>query len=174
MLTDALRGNRTGDYAAIRTRAVDLDQADHAYREALSADSTSEEARLRLGRVLSLRGKDEDARTELESVLQQTHDARIGYLAHLFLAQLAMRRNDATTAAGEYSAAIAADPASRAPYVGLSSLALLAGDEARARESIREWTTRAPSSALDPWTTYRPGLDQLQSMLDSLLTMISQ
>jgi predicted Zn-dependent protease len=153
---------------------VDLDQADHAYREALSADSTSEEARLRLGRVLSLRGKDEDARTELESVLQQTHDARIGYLAHLFLAQLAMRRNDATTAAGEYSAAIAADPASRAPYVGLSSLALLAGDEARARESIREWTTRAPSSALDPWTTYRPGLDQLQSMLDSLLTMISQ
>jgi predicted negative regulator of RcsB-dependent stress response len=121
-----------------------------------------------------LKGNDVEARTELESVLHQTHDARIAYLAHLFLAHLAVRSNDLETAAGEYSAAIAANPSSRAPYVGLSSLALLAGDEARARESIREWTTRAPSSALDPWTTYRPGLDQLQSMLDSLLTMISQ
>ncbi len=179
-LADGIVHETAGDLGAIgvaagnKQRVANLDQADRAYREALVADSSSEEARLRLGRVLSLQGKDAEAKTTLELLLRQTHDARIGYLAHLFLAQLAVRSNDVETAAGEYSAAVAAAPSSRAPYVGLSSLALLAGDEARARESIRRWTTRSPSSALDPWTTYRPGLDQLPSMLDSLLTMISQ
>jgi VWFA-related protein len=157
-----------------RRVAANLRDAERAYRQALQADSTSEEARLRLGRVLLLEGEDTGARAELESVLHDTRDARIAYLADLFLAQLAVRRKDPASASASYSAAIVADPSARAPYVGLSSLALLAGDERGARDFVRRWTTRAPSSALDPWTTYRPGLDQLQSMLDTLLTTISR
>ena len=102
MLTDVLHTNRVGDYAGDKQRAVNLDQAERAYRQALVADSTSDEARLRLGRVLSLKGNDVDARTNLESLLNQTHDARIVYLVHLFLAQIDARRHDDEDAAGEY------------------------------------------------------------------------
>lgn len=156
----------------LNQRPFDLGQAEEAYRQALADDATSEEARLRLRRVLSLEEKDDEARSTLEALLRETHDARVEYLAHLFLADLAAHRKDSDSATQEYLAAIVANPSSQAAYFGLSNLALLAGDEVRARTYIRRWSTFPPVP--DPWTPYRQGLDQLQPALIALLGTISQ
>ena len=95
-------GNRIGDYAGNKQRAANLDGAERAYRQVLQSDPTAEEARLRLGRILSLKGKDAAARTELDSLVRDTHDSRISYLAHVFLANLAAGRRESDAAAREY------------------------------------------------------------------------
>jgi uncharacterized protein HemY len=100
-----------------------------------------------------------------------SHDSRVAYLAHLFLADLAARRQDTDAEADQYLAAIAADSSARVAYIGLSNLALLAGDDRRARDYVRQWST---ASAVDPWTLYRAGLDQLEGALQALLGMISR
>jgi VWFA-related protein len=154
-------------------RAAELDEAENAYRQALQDGAVSEEARLRLGRVLLLKHKDADARAEFETLVKATDDSRLLYLAHLFLAGVALHGHDAGTAAREYAAAIDAAPSARTPYVGLSNLMLLAGDSRAAEKRIHDWRSRSPSSG-DPWTTYRAGLDQLESSVQALLEMISR
>jgi tetratricopeptide (TPR) repeat protein len=130
------------DRTPAQQRQFDLSDAEKAYRQALAGDQESEEARLRLGRVLSLEGKGEEAHATLAVLIGASRDQRILYLAHLFLADLATRQKDVNVAASEYKAAIAANPLSRIAYVGLSNLALLAGDAPRAQAYIRDWSLR--------------------------------
>jgi tetratricopeptide (TPR) repeat protein len=157
-----------------RQRTVELNEAEDAYRQSLEADATTEEARLRLGRTLLLEGKSREARAELERVVNATRDARLSYLAHLFLADLSERAADNDGAVREYSAALAIDSSSREAYVGLSNLALRAGDDRRARDYIQQWTTRPAATVVDPWIAYQRGLDQLEPALQTLLRIISQ
>ena len=160
--------------SALRRRAMDLTQAEAAYRGGLQQEPTSEEARLRLGRVLSLEGKGAEAHTLLEGLLSASHEPHIVYLAHLFLADLAVREKDDKVAAGEYTAALAANSASGVAYLALSNLAQVSGNDDQAREYIREWLAHDHGSAADPWTLYQLGTDQLGSQLNVLLRMIAQ
>lgn len=151
-----------------------LSNAEKAYRQALDIDSSSEETELRLGRVLSLEGKDGEAQTTLWRLVAASHDQRVLYLAHLFLADLATRRRDSATAVREYQAALALNPLSRIALIGLSNLALLTGDQAHAAEYIQDWSFRNTAPPNVEWTQYEDGLDQLQSTLNVLLQMISR
>jgi predicted Zn-dependent protease len=154
-------------------RSLDLGRAEKAYRQSLASHPDSE-AQLRLARVLSLQGKDEEAHTRLERLLAASHDPRVLYLAHLFLADIAARRHDSAVATSEYQAALAANPLSRIAYVGLSNLALLAGNGSDAQEHIRDWSLRDASPPDKAWTEYEKGIDQLQPTLNALLRMIAQ
>jgi VWFA-related protein len=156
-----------------RQRTAQLSEAETAYRQSLEADATMAEARLRLGRTLLLEGNARDARIELEHVVNDAGDARLSYLAHLFLADLFERAKDSDGAIREYSAALLISPSSREAYVGLSNLALLAGDDRRARDYVQQWTGR-PTATIDPWSAYLRGLDQLEPALQHLLRIISQ
>ncbi len=157
-----------------RQRTAELNEAEDAYRQSLEADATMEEARLRLGRTLLLEGKGRDARVELARVVNESRDARLSYLAHLFLADLSDRAADNDGAVREYSAALAISPSSREAYIGLSNLALRAGDDRQARDYIEQWMRRPTSTVVDPWNEYQRGLDQLEPALQALLRIISQ
>ncbi len=124
--------------------------------------------------MLSLEGKDADARPLLEGLVSGSKQSRIVYLAHLFLADLATRRKDDQTAVREYTAALTADPASRVAYFALSNLAQISGDDDQARQYMRAWLTHDSGAAADPWMAYQLGTDQLHSHLNALLRMIAQ
>lgn len=150
-----------GLYASIQQQfSDDLDAAETAYRAAFRLAPTMIEAELRLGRVLWLRGRGPEARGVLESVCDTSKDPDLTYLAHLFLADVALTGADGPRAAREYRAAIAAGPDYATPYLGISNLAQQAGDTQDAIRYVSQWSAKTAgraSTRTDPWVLYGPG-----------------
>lgn len=94
---------RAGWFQMKRVEAVwgpNLDAADQRYRKALAADPSCVEARLRLGRVLFLRGRRDEALVELQRALSEAQEPHIAYLAALFAGRLHERRAEARARVG--------------------------------------------------------------------------
>jgi tetratricopeptide (TPR) repeat protein len=110
--------------AEFRTaRAIVLSTAEAEYRRALEFEPALNEARLRLGRVLSVRGDRTGAQNELDRALAGAPDRRAQYLAHLFLGRVAADAGDLRTAQTEYEAAQTTFPGCQTPDVALAELA---------------------------------------------------
>jgi len=125
------------------------------YRAALAARPGDSEARLRLGRVLQLRG-DRQAVEHLEAVAAQGGgDERA--LAFLFLGEWHDAGGRMKEALSAYQKAVAAAPQSQAACLALAQALLRSGDHARASETV-EKGLRA-EGGLDPFLVYeRPGV----------------
>ena len=133
-------------------RRKGLERAEKYLRTALTADPDRPEVRLRLGRVLQLRGI-QDARQILIGV-SKTDDVRIAYLAALFLGAF----EDAAGAAGAaehwYTQAAARVPQAQAARLALSELRHRSGDHAGAAGIVTGATTGPRSDIDDPWWGY--------------------
>ncbi len=112
------------------------DRARRTFDEALAADPTLQEARLRLGRVLWRLDRPEPARAAFEEVIANSDDKVLLYLAHLFLGRIHEDQNRLSEAAKEYEAALAVRSTSDAAAVALSHVRLLMGDTGGAREAM--------------------------------------
>jgi tetratricopeptide (TPR) repeat protein len=131
--------------------------AESSYRRALDLDSTLDEARLRLGRVISLRNDQKAARMELERVARHAEIPRLQYLAHLFLGAVAEYQNDFATARADYRAALAIGPACQTPYIALSSVDAALGHDVTARDLMARYAAVSAEAAPDPWWFYQNG-----------------
>ena len=132
------------------------ERAARYFQNALRADAGLAEARLRLGRVLGLRGRHTDAVAELEHALPALPNDRLRYYAYLFLgdAQAALGRRVAARTSFESSASLF--PFAQSPRLALSALARRYGDRRGALEAIQE-VLRLPadeSQRPDPWWQY--------------------
>ena len=130
------------------------------FRRAVERRPGFTEARIRLGRVLSLLGRHEDAVRELETVAMDGADDRLRYLAALFLggAREALGRHQAAVESFQRAAALY--PAAQSPHVALSRLARASGNHAGAVASLQKILVmpREESAREDPWWRYlRPG-----------------
>jgi len=130
--------------------------AERRYRRALELDPTLAEARLRLGRVLTLLKEPKDARSELQSAAA-AGDPRIEYLARLFLGAIDEYEHDLSGARREYEAALAIVPRGQAALVALSFVAALAGDESAARSVAARVAASRDAEQADPWSAYQNG-----------------
>ncbi len=106
------------------------------FDDALAADASLHEARLRLGRVLWRLDRPEPARACFEEVLARSDDKVLLYLAHLFLGRIHEDQNRLADAEKEYQAALAVRPSSEAAAVALSHARLVLGDTVGAREAM--------------------------------------
>jgi hypothetical protein len=138
------------------SNAVHLHAAERHYRTALQRDAMFAEAHLRLGRVLSILGNEQEADAELAAAVSSP-SPRVRYLAHLFRADLATRRPDEGAARREYEAARMDMPGAQTPYFALSHLDEAAGNAGRARETLAQFTRRESSASADPWWGYQNG-----------------
>jgi Tfp pilus assembly protein PilF len=120
-------------------------------RESLDLAPDRLETRLRLGRVLSLRGHSAEARTLLSAVAVGP-DARISYLAGLFLGGLEDAAGDSTAAAGWYARAAARMPAAQTARLAASELQHRAGERQKAAAVLP--AAIGPNNTLDPWWAY--------------------
>jgi tetratricopeptide (TPR) repeat protein len=148
----AARGTRAG--SAI---AASLGAAEGHYRRALEFDNAFEEARLRFGRILFLQDKRKAASDALEATAKGAADARVQYLAHLFLGELDKDEGDLLAASREYEAAMKAGPQYQTPYVALSFIAQMLGQTTRARETLEILTGPLHTDTDDPWWAYEGG-----------------
>ena len=135
-------------------RAYRLDQALVAYRQAVSLDPTLAEAHLRLGHVLLLTGKVDEADAAFARATAETGDRRWRYLAEMLRADGADARGDRVAARQRYQAALEAWPDAQSPALALSRLDASDGDWPAAQARLSTLGPRAGGRAEDPWWAY--------------------
>lgn len=135
-------------------RAFRLEQALVAYRQSVALDPTLAEAHLRLGYVLLLTGKSEQADASLARASAETGDRRWRYLAEMLRADAAEARDDRAAARQRYAAAIEAWPDAQGPALALSRLEASGGDWPVAQARLAAFAPRAGGRAEDPWWAY--------------------
>jgi tetratricopeptide (TPR) repeat protein len=141
---------------AIGTDRTELKEAETLFRSALALRPEFPEARLRLGRVLGLLGRHEEAAKELAQAREAMDDALLQYFAALFLGaeDEALGRYDSAREAYERAAAI--EPMAQSPWLALSQLARRRGDRASALRALQQMFD-LPSTEPerdDPWWQY--------------------
>ena len=131
------RGRTTFYETGVRSRGDELRIAESSFRRALAVDPDRIEARIRLGRVLALLGRQQDATSELRAGTQAA-DEQLRYYAWLFLGAVA----DGEDARRAYEEAARLYPAAQSPRLAL-------GDRAALLSLPNDHTSRE-----DPWWTY--------------------
>jgi tetratricopeptide (TPR) repeat protein len=137
-----------------------LKDIEEEYRHVLGAEPESEEAHLRLGRVLAEQGQAEDARHAFTWVLEHArHEGRL-YLAQLFLGRLEEDRGRLAEAITAYRSALDVDPGGQSASLALSHALALSGDPRAGLEILQRTLVHQGKGALhpDPWWRYQYGL----------------
>jgi tetratricopeptide (TPR) repeat protein len=151
-----------------------LGEAEASFRRALAADPGLGEARLRLGRVLLLRGHAAEAATELQQVARVDGSLRRRYLARLFEARAHEKRGDLDAAARAYRAALAIEPDGQSACIGLGRALDLLGRGDEAQEALAG-VVETPAERRDPWWSYSRGdLDRIEPLITELQAAIER
>jgi tetratricopeptide (TPR) repeat protein len=142
------------------------EEAGRALLDALALDPGLHEARLRLGRLLLVRGGLIEAEPVLEAVERVSADERQRYLARLFLGRLAERRRRPDDAARFYARALEGWPDSQAARLALAHALETQHGPAAARPLVSATlsASRRLDRADDPWWLYPygpPGLARI-------------
>ena len=135
-------------------RAFRLEQALAAYRQVVALDPTLAEGHLRLGHVLLLTGKAEEADAAFARASTETGDRRWRYLAEMLRADAADARGDRAAARQRYQAALDAWPEAQSPVLALSRLDASDGEWTAAQARLSTLVPRAGGRAEDPWWAY--------------------
>ena len=147
-------------------------EAERLFRRVLAMDATYVEARVRLARLLDLRGRSEQALTELTGALAASPPAVVAFYAHLFAGRAAQNLHQLETARAHYAAASALFPAAQSARLGLSQVEVLRADVPAALAPLRTAATVEPS---DPWWQYHLGAGRdADTLLAALRTSISR
>src|SRR5262245_2428886 len=139
----------------IKDEDGELRLAEQMYKRALDRNPRLVEARIRLGRVLGLRGHHDEAIDQLKQGLS-TGEPLLQYYANLFLGGEFEAVGNGAEARRSYERAAAIEPLAQSPLFGLSRLADQAGDRIAAREAIARVLELPPNDyeRTDPWWVY--------------------
>jgi tetratricopeptide (TPR) repeat protein len=165
----ALRAQRSGRSSLIRTptpasRQLQLgilpenetnEEAERLFRRALRADPSFVEARVRLGRLLDVRKRHEEAASELATAIAAKPTGPLLFYAYLFAGRSAQGLGKIAEAGQHYRAASLLFPGAQSAQLALSQAALLESDVPAAQESIRRLDKS--TTARDPWWSYHFG-----------------
>jgi len=149
------------DSEAARARA----DAENAFREALALAPETQEARLRLAKLLLDEQRTAEAEPLLADVDAKTTDDRQRYLTRLFLGRAAERGGRSEEAVRSYRRALEAWPYSQAARLGLAHALEKSSGPAASRELVDAAVdpSRRRDERADPWFLYPigpPGLAQ--------------
>jgi len=149
-----LQRRELGTEASLRLeRRRLLESAEAHLREALALDPGLVEARVRLGRVLSLEGRGERARREWTEALRARPAAPLSCLAHLFLGRDAGRPEDRAEAVAQLRQATRECPGAQSTHLALSVALRESGDRLGAAREARAALGLDPVAG-DPWLRY--------------------
>jgi tetratricopeptide (TPR) repeat protein len=154
----------------VRERVVRLGRAEKAYRDALRIDPAYALASIRLGRVLQLNGKLNEARQAMDRGLKDSRGPFSEYVGSLFLGSLLVQQKDLAGARRAYERALAIAPLSQPAVVGMAHVELMTGRPDRAQALAQDF---AAKNGADTWWAYKdgtldlPGLAWLRDFLKS-------
>jgi tetratricopeptide (TPR) repeat protein len=140
----------------VRSEREELGQAEAFFRRALALNPDAPETRLRLGRVLLLRGRYKEAANELRLATASAGEDLLRYYGTLFLGAAEEGLGDYGRATAAYAKGAELYPAAQSPRLALSALARRRGDRRGAVTEIRRVFDLPvfPPARDDPWWTY--------------------
>jgi Tfp pilus assembly protein PilF len=138
-------------------RAADLATARRALERAIRLDAADAESQIRLAHIDMLENKDEAAATRLEPIAgRKDLDARLTFLAHLFLGEVRARMGHFENARALLEEAIAAVPSGQSAHMALARAVRASGDHDQASALLHRMMN-APTKPDDPMIGYRFG-----------------
>jgi tetratricopeptide (TPR) repeat protein len=140
-------------------------RAERYYREALRLAPGLVEARLRLGRILSLTGKLDQAEEELMTAAEASKEGPLTALAHVFWGVMRDAKGDLAGAISHYRAALAAAPESQTAAFALSEALYRSGYNSSATEILAAVVSASRSTEISDWRAYHLGLGQGSGLL---------
>jgi hypothetical protein len=147
-------GGRTYYYeTAVRSERTELREAESLLRRALTIDPSRVEARIRLGRVLTLLDRPADAVSMLKGATTTASEPLLRYYSMLFLGRAAEQTGDLILSRQSYETAATLYPRAQSPRLALSQLAQLSAAPSRSMAETNEVLTR-DSTREDPWWSY--------------------
>jgi tetratricopeptide (TPR) repeat protein len=129
--------------------------AEALFRRALEMDPASSETRIRLAYLLSLRGRHQEAVTEVTKALDTRLPPRMRYFAFLFLGRAQQALGQYTPATRAFENAALLFPGAQSAKLGLSQVARAQGNRDEAIAHLAKLS--APSNLVsreDPWREY--------------------
>jgi tetratricopeptide (TPR) repeat protein len=137
---------------------LSLDEAAKAYRRALEIAPRSAEARLRLGRVLALLGRPDEAKTAFERVIAEGAHEETRWLAHMFLGRVHEQTGRHVEAVTSYRRALGLR-ATQSAIIALANALDRSGERVAAVAQLQLLGTTEDHSTLcedgcDPWLNY--------------------
>jgi tetratricopeptide (TPR) repeat protein len=158
LMTQSDTARRTG----VRQASVENADAERLFRSALDVDPDFVEARVRLARLLEVRGRHAEAAQELARALSSREriDPVVAFYAHLFAGRVDRALGRLDTAAAHLRDALALFPNAQSALLGASQVAVLRSDVESALASVRqlEVANAGPDRRMDPWWVYSIGL----------------
>ena len=143
---------------AHRERLLLLHQAEQEYREALRYDENYALAHIRLGHVLHLAGKLEEARATLERGLKIANERLTQYLGALFMGALRQEEKNVAGARRSFEQAVTLVPNSQPAVVALAYIEVMAGRPDRAH-ALTRGLAQAQAAGEPWWAFHNGGLD---------------
>lgn len=149
-----VRGRRDVTFD-VQDASGELRRAEQFYERTLERDPQLLEARIRLGRVMGLRGRHKEAVAQLQQGLSAT-EPLLQFYASLFLGAEFETLGNGAEARRSYERAAALAPTAQSPLLGLSRVADQSGERAAARDAVARML-KVPSNdveRVDPWWVY--------------------
>jgi tetratricopeptide (TPR) repeat protein len=133
-----------------------LRRAEAFFRRSLDIDPAFVEARLRLGRVIGLLGRHQEAASELRRCAEAATGQTLQYYAALFLGAEEESLGHFDLARDAFQRASAAWPSAQSPHLALSQLARRIGNRAGAIQAIQAMFSlpSVEEDRSDPWWAY--------------------
>jgi hypothetical protein len=129
-------------------------EAERLYRRSLAVDPLLIEVRVRLARLLDLRGRDEEAAAELETALSGEPIGEVAFYAHLIAGRVAQDLGRFDEASHHYHSALGQFPDAQSPLLASSQLALRKSDVSATLAPIARLGDRSAVFTADPWWQY--------------------
>jgi Tfp pilus assembly protein PilF len=134
----------------------ELEAAERFYRQALDVEPGLDDARVRLGRVVGLRGRHAEAAEILQRAIEGSLEPPMDYLAVLFLGATLESLGQLEAARDAFRKAADLSPSARVPHLSLARVARELGDLPTMEEALKR--ALAPPSdkeEADAWWRYR-------------------
>lgn len=129
-------------------------EAERLFRRALVLDPTLVEARVRLGRLLDVRGAHTEALLEFRSALEAKPPKIVAFYAHLFAARASLNGGNVRDALSHYRDALSLYPNAQSALLGASQTALLQADVSAALAPLQRLGPQSTAPDADPWSQY--------------------
>lgn len=132
-------------------------EAERLFRQTLTLDPSLVEARVRLARLLLLRGRHSEALEASESALRANPESTIRFYAHMIAGRASRILGRYEASAGHFTKAIALFPNAQSALIAASHLSMMRADRdaaLAARDSLSRLDDDPPFDR-DPWWSYR-------------------
>ena len=151
------RGGEVPNVLGIPLLETTNSEAERLFRQTLSADASLVEARVRLARLLLLRGRDADALEASESALRANPDRTVRFYADMLAGRASRMLGRYEAAATHFSDAIALFPNAQSALMAASHLSMTRADADAALAALDQLSKAGDDAPFDrdPWWSYR-------------------